>query len=221
MKTENSPHTIGHNFNLASSSIDASNSAITKAEISSRMLKSLDLSDNNLTELVISGADSSQGLNTLYVQNNNLGQKDSEFVIGSTTIKRSGSSTCNSFTSWGGVPIRTICASGNNLYATGSKDSNNNFQWKGNSFGSSVSASVTCDPPWNAIWHNDKFGIILYKNNSTLTSSTKNEGHWWSGSSSRTLNYSFKSTASDTLKLNLYFNEGDYSSSSFTVRPFD
>ena len=213
--------TIEHDFNSASSSIDASNSAITKAEISSRMLKSLDLSDNNLTELVISGADSTQGLNTLYVQNNNLGQKDSEFIIGSTTIKRSGSSTCSSFTSWGGVPIRTICASGNNLYATGNKDSNNNFQWKGNSFGSSVSASVTCDPPWNAIWHNDKFGIILYKNNSTLTSSTKNEGHWWSGSASKTLNYSFKSTASDTLKLNLYFNEGDYSSSSFTVRPFD
>lgn len=213
--------TIEHDFNSASSSIDASNSAITKAEISSRMLKSLDLSDNNLTELVISGADSTQGLNTLYVQNNNLGQKDSEFIIGSTTIKRSGSSTCSSFTSWGGVPIRTICASGNNLYATGNKDSNNNFQWKGNSFGSSVSASVTCDPPWNAIWHNDKFGIILYKNNSTLTSSTKNEGHWWSGSASKTLNYSFKSTPSDTLKLNLYFNEGDYSSSSFTVRLFD
>ena len=221
MKTENRPHTIGHNFNLASSSIDASNSAITKAEISSRRLKSLDLSDNNLTELVISGADSSQGLNTLYVQNNDLGQKDSEFIIGSTTIKRSGSSTCNSFTSWGGVPIKTICASGNNLYATGNKDSNNNYQWKGNSFGSSVSASVTCDPDWTAIWHNDKFGIILYKNNSTLTSSTKNEGHWWSSPASKSLNYSFKSTASDTLKLNLYFNEGDYSSSSFTVRPFD
>ena len=64
---------------------------------------------------------------------------------------------------------------------------------------------------------NDKFGIILYKDNSTLTSSTKNEGHWWSGSSSRTLNYSFKSTASDTLKLNPYFSEGKYGSSSFTV----
>ena len=213
--------TIEHDFNSASSAIDASNSAITKAEISSRRLKSLDLSDNNLTELVISGADSSQGLNTLYVQNNNLGQKDSEFIIGSTTIKRSGSSTCNAFTSWGGVPIKTICASGNNLYATGNKDSNNNYQWKGNSFGSSVSASVTCDPPWNSIWHNDKFGIILYKNNSTLTSSTKNEGHWWAGASSKSLDYSFKSTTSDTLKLNLYFNDGDYSSSSFTVRPFD
>ena len=71
--------TIENDFNSTSSSIDASNSAITKAKISSRRLKSLDLSDNNLAELVISGADSSQGLNTLYVQNNNLGQKDSEF----------------------------------------------------------------------------------------------------------------------------------------------
>ena len=63
--------------------------------------------------------------------------------------------------------------------------------------------------------------IILYKNNSTLASSTKNEGHWGSGSSSKTLNYAFKSTTSDTLKLNLYFNEGDNSSSSFTVKSGD
>ena len=44
LKTENRPRIIGHNFNLASSSIDASNPAITKSEISSKkMLKSLDL----------------------------------------------------------------------------------------------------------------------------------------------------------------------------------
>ena len=213
--------TIESEFNSSSSSIDASNCAITKAEINSRRLKTLDVSDNQLTSLVISGADSSNGLNTLYAQNNLLGSKSSEFIIGSTTIKKSGTETCNSFTSWGGVPIRTICASGNGLYATGNKDSNNNYQWKGNPYGSTVSASVTCDPAWNAIWHNDKYGIILYKNNSKLTSSEKNEGHWWSGIASKSLDYFFTSSTSDTLKLNLYFSEGEYSSSSFTVKPFD
>ena len=213
--------TIESDFNSTSSRVDASNSEITKADIASRRLKSLDLSDNQLTELTISGADSSQGLNTLYVQNNKLGQKDSEFVIGTTTIKKSGSATCNSFTSWGGVPISTICASGNGLYATGNKDSNNNYQWKGNPYSSTVTASITCDPSWTAIWHNDKFGVIIYKNNSEYLAAKKNEGHWWSDPSSRSINNSFKSTASDTFKINLYFNEGDYSSSSFTVKPFD
>lgn len=117
--------------------------------------------------------------------------------------------------------IRTICASDNGLYATGNKDSNNNYQWLGNPYGSTVTASVTCDPDWNAIWHNDKFGIILYRNNAELISSKKNEGHWWSGSASKSLDYSFTSSPSDTLKLNLYFSEGDYSNSSFTVKPFD
>ena len=68
---------------------------------------------------------------------------------------------------------------------------------------------------------NDKFGAILYKNNSEYISAKKNEGHWWSDPSSRSINNSFKSSASDTFKINLYFNEGDYSSSSFTVKPFD
>lgn len=96
--------TIESEFNSSSSSIDASNCAITKAEINSRRLKTLDVSDNQLTSLVISGADSSNGLNTLYAQNNLLGSKNSEFIIGSTTIKKSGTATCNSFTSWGFVP---------------------------------------------------------------------------------------------------------------------
>ena len=38
-----------------------------------RRLKSLDLSNNQLEDLTLSDADSSQGLNTLYVQNNRLG----------------------------------------------------------------------------------------------------------------------------------------------------
>lgn len=118
-------------------------------------------------------------------------------------------------------PISTICASGNGLYVTGNKDSNNNYQWKGNPYGSTVTASFTCDSAWTAIWHNDKFGIIFYKNNAKLTSSEKNEAHWWSDPASKSIDYTFNSNTSDTMKLYLYFDQGTYSSSSFTVRPFD
>lgn len=165
------------------------------------------------------------GMKNLDVHDNKLGQKESEFTLGTVTIKKSGSSSCSSFTSWGGLPIESICASGNELRATGSKDSNNNYQWMSNPLGSTVSASLSCDPPWNSIFHNDDFGIILYKNGSTLLSSTRNEGHWGSGVATVSINnYEIKSTTSDVMKIRLYVNKRDStdgSAGTFTILPFD
>lgn len=164
-------------------------------------------------------------MKNLDVHDNKLGQKESEFTLGTVTIKKSGSTSCSSFTSWGGLPIESICASGNELRATGSKDSNNNYQWMGNPLGSTVSASLSCDPPWNSIFHNDDFGIILYKNGSTLLSSTRNEGHWGSGVATVSINnYEIKSTTSDVMKIRLYVNKrdsADGSAGTFTILPFD
>lgn len=60
-------------FSSDSSVVDASDSALTMAEISSRQLKSLYLENNDLSEVIIDGYYNRYGLREIYLQNNNLG----------------------------------------------------------------------------------------------------------------------------------------------------
>ena len=104
---------ISQEFSSSSSVVDASDSALTTAEISSRQLKSLHLENNDLTEVIIDGCDSRNGLREIYLQNNNLG-------TGSIQI---GSFSYNNH-SWSSRDwkvyscLTTLVAYGNNIYGT-------------------------------------------------------------------------------------------------------
>lgn len=104
---------ISQEFRSSSSIVDASNSALTTTEISSRQLKSLHLENNDLTEVVIDGCDNRNGLREIYLQNNNLGT--GYIQIGSFSYdNRSWSSRDWKVYSC----LTTLVAYGNNIYGT-------------------------------------------------------------------------------------------------------
>ena len=104
---------ISQEFSSSSSIVDASNSALTKAEISSRQLKSLHLENNDLTEVVIDGCDNRNGLREIYLQNNNLGT--GSIQIGSFSYDNHSWSTRD----WKVYScLTTLVAYGNNIYGT-------------------------------------------------------------------------------------------------------
>ena len=104
---------ISQEFRSSSSIVDASNSALTTTEISSRQLKSLHLENNDLTEVVIDGCDNRNGLREIYLQNNNLGT--GYIQIGSFSYNNHSWSSRD----WKAYScLTTLVAYGNNIYGT-------------------------------------------------------------------------------------------------------
>lgn len=104
---------ISQEFSSSSSIVDASDSALSTAEISSRQLKSLHLENNDLTEVIIDGCDNRNGLREIYLQNNNLGT--GSIRIGNFTYKNYSWSSRD----WKAYScLTTLVAYGNNIYGT-------------------------------------------------------------------------------------------------------
>ena len=177
-------------------------------------------------------------MKNLDVHDNKLGQKEGEFTLGTVTIKKSGSTSCSSFTSWGGLPIESICASGNILKATGSITKptadgvSSSFQWMYCSSDGTIDAKVSCKGDSGLFWgHQDTYAIRIYRNGTVEKKENRDAWHtgaFGSNSSSVSIeDYVPKGQMGDLYRITIaYFSEGldvgavEGSTGSYTVYPF-
>ena len=207
--------TIESEFNSSSSSIDVSNCAITKAEINSRRHKTLDVSDNNLTDLVISGTDSSNGLRTLYIQNNDLGEGQMELG----DMEYSKHSFSGGISYWGIPSLTEFAAYGNGIYFTLSANystSTSSYYKLGSSIGSHVAMEKTCSINkgfWD--WGTGNFGCGTWVENQSGQSEVSWEGTQRAGTHNNSYNHD--SSASEGLYRYRIYSRKDAGDSSHSI----
>ena len=181
--------TIEQDYNSSSSSIDASSSAITRAEINSRYLKKLDLSDNEMEDLVISGNDRSNGLRTIYIQNNDLGE--GQMDIGDMTYSRHTFSGGISY--WGIPTLSEFVAYGNGIYFTLTANystSTSSYYKLGSLIGGRVAMEKSCSINkgfWD--WGTGNFGCGTWVENQSGQSEVSWEGTQRAGTHNNSYNH--------------------------------